>query len=170
MFNSSLCRLLQFVSVLSGVFFAVSSPAAETYTYDAAGRLTHVVYVDSSWITYTYDANGNITKIQSQAPTDVKDIGQISPIRPISISIDAITPNPTTAAAIVRYHITDDTRVVLSVVDAIGRESRVLDSRVFAGTHEVDLSVATRELTQGMYRIVLRAGVASDAKTLIVVR
>jgi len=33
---------------------------AETYTYDAAGRLTGVTYADSSSITYTYDANGNI--------------------------------------------------------------------------------------------------------------
>ncbi|HHM04270.1 MAG TPA: hypothetical protein ENJ19_00820 [Gammaproteobacteria bacterium] len=39
---------------------SLTPPAsAETYTYDAAGRLTGVTYDDGSAIAYRYDANGN---------------------------------------------------------------------------------------------------------------
>ena len=46
-----------------------------TYTYDDAGRLTKVMYADSSTIEYTYDDNGNILTMkgtpaeQNEAPT-----------------------------------------------------------------------------------------------------
>jgi len=48
------------------VFFIAThiTPAnAETYTYDAAGRLTSVTYDDGSSITYTYDNTGNILEL-----------------------------------------------------------------------------------------------------------
>jgi YD repeat-containing protein len=39
---------------------SASHASAETYTYDATGRLTSVTYDDGSSIVYTYDATGNI--------------------------------------------------------------------------------------------------------------
>jgi len=43
-----------------GVLLGASmSCLAETYSYDAAGRLTGVVYDDGSSLSYQYDANGN---------------------------------------------------------------------------------------------------------------
>jgi YD repeat-containing protein len=43
--------------ILSGLTVA----SADTYTYDAYGRLTGVTYSDGSSISYTYDAAGNRT-------------------------------------------------------------------------------------------------------------
>lgn len=42
---------------------------ADTYTYDAYGRLTGVTYSDGSSITYAYDSAGNRTTVtQTAAP------------------------------------------------------------------------------------------------------
>ena len=38
-----------------------SSASAQTYSYDAAGRLTRVTYAGGRTTTYTYDAAGNLT-------------------------------------------------------------------------------------------------------------
>jgi len=51
--------------LLRAAFLALllSLPAishAETYSYDAAGRLTGVTYANGSSISYSYDANGNL--------------------------------------------------------------------------------------------------------------
>lgn len=48
-------------------------PGRISYQYDAAGRLTKVLYADSSFIQYVYDRNGNLLSITSssinKAPT-----------------------------------------------------------------------------------------------------
>lgn len=48
-------------------------PGRINYQYDSAGRLTKVLYADSSFIQYTYDRNGNLLSIASsginKAPT-----------------------------------------------------------------------------------------------------
>jgi YD repeat-containing protein len=42
---------------------------ADTYTYDALGRLTGVTYADGSSISYAYDSAGNRTTVtQTVAP------------------------------------------------------------------------------------------------------
>lgn len=50
-------------------------PGRVDYQYDAAGRLTKVLYADSSFIQYVYDRNGNLLSITSsgmnKAPTAV---------------------------------------------------------------------------------------------------
>lgn len=54
---------------LAGVIFKDAALAAESYTYDAYGRLTSVTYSDGSSVTYTYDAAGNrLTVAQAAAP------------------------------------------------------------------------------------------------------
>ena len=60
---------LLFVCLCSGAAFA------ETYTYDAAGRLTGVTYPDGSSITYVLDGNGNLTTIAQNEPPDSDDDG-----------------------------------------------------------------------------------------------
>ena len=50
------------------LLFAPGTALAETYTYDAAGRLTNVTYDDGTSITYTYDNNGNILTIGDAPP------------------------------------------------------------------------------------------------------
>ncbi len=39
--------------------------AAETYRYDAVGRLVEVGYETNSFVRYSYDANGNIVQVQA---------------------------------------------------------------------------------------------------------
>ena len=41
---------------------------ADTYQYDALGRLIGVVYSDGSTIAYTYDAAGNRTVVTQTSP------------------------------------------------------------------------------------------------------
>jgi len=59
-----------------GLLFVLLLPAAvsaETYTYDAAGRLTGMTYADGSGITYSYDNNGNILNKTIAAAGTVAD-------------------------------------------------------------------------------------------------
>ncbi len=57
------------------VFGLYDGVLAETYTYDAVGRLTSVAYGDGSSMTYTYDPNGNLLSIIAAGCTDVDDDG-----------------------------------------------------------------------------------------------
>jgi YD repeat-containing protein len=57
-------------AVLGAAIFIVSfsllttgSASAETYSYDAMGRVVQVVTDDGHTITYTYDAAGNRTSV-----------------------------------------------------------------------------------------------------------
>jgi YD repeat-containing protein len=161
---------LRLTCLLCFLYLSQTAHAAETYTYDAAGRLTHVVYADSSWITYTYDANGNITKINSHAHVQDTTAVREGVGSPVDIGIDAIIPNPTTRDAVVRFHMAANARVTLCLVDEVGREWMVIDERRAAGEHAVDLSGVTRALVQGVYRVVLRAGASSTSRTFVLVR
>ena len=54
------------------MIFASTTVFAETYTYDAAGRLTGVSYDDGSHITYKYDANSNLLAVETSVPSSLK--------------------------------------------------------------------------------------------------
>lgn len=57
-------KLTALISALGGVLAALGlagAAAADTYTYDALGRLTQVVTANNVTITYTYDNAGNRT-------------------------------------------------------------------------------------------------------------
>ena len=57
------------VAAALAVLMAVSGAAlADTYEYDAHGRLTKVTFSDGSSITYTYDAAGNRTVVVQATP------------------------------------------------------------------------------------------------------
>ncbi|MBC8037212.1 MAG: RHS repeat protein [Rhizobiales bacterium] len=45
----------------------IASANADTYTYDALGRLKSVTYSDGSTITYAYDPAGNRTTLTQTA-------------------------------------------------------------------------------------------------------
>jgi YD repeat-containing protein len=49
--------------VFIGVMMAAACLHAESYSYDAAGRLTGVIYDNGSSITYAYDANSNLASV-----------------------------------------------------------------------------------------------------------
>ena len=92
-------KMLFLYVMLAGMAFALPGTAfAETYTYDAAGRLTGVTYDDGSTITYTYDSRGNrlqLTRttvgpdIMVAPPTHdfgAVDVGNVSTSQTITIS------------------------------------------------------------------------------------
>lgn len=54
------------LTCLSSPFLSISAKA-DTYAYDAQGRLTSVIYTAGGTVTYTYDAAGNRTA-QVKAP------------------------------------------------------------------------------------------------------
>lgn len=52
-----------------GLSMAASAALADTYSYDALGRLISVTFADGSSITYAYDSAGNrATLTQTAAP------------------------------------------------------------------------------------------------------
>jgi len=53
--------------VLLGLGSLLTTAKADTYTYDAQGRLTSVTYTAGGSVTYTYDDAGNRT-VQVKAP------------------------------------------------------------------------------------------------------
>ncbi|MFP6655269.1 MAG: hypothetical protein VCB25_06555, partial [Myxococcota bacterium] len=58
------------------VLGAATSAVAETYHYDAAGRLTQVVYPGGSSIGYGYDSRGNLlSRLASAAGSDTDGDG-----------------------------------------------------------------------------------------------
>ena len=61
--------------VLALGLFCSAPASAETYEYDAAGRLTKTVFDDGSMITYTYDAAGNRINTTRTTVTPAPDGG-----------------------------------------------------------------------------------------------
>jgi YD repeat-containing protein len=60
--HTSIGRFLERAVVLLGVLLALAPRApAQTFKYDAAGRLTQVTYPGGTTVAYAYDANGNLT-------------------------------------------------------------------------------------------------------------
>lgn len=56
----------KFISYLAILFIGIllcgnACAASATYTYDALGRVTQVLYDNGTKIVYTYDSAGNIT-------------------------------------------------------------------------------------------------------------
>ena len=73
MSNSRKETFLRLTAILFGLaammLSQIVSADADTYTYDALGRLKTVTFADGSTITYAYDSAGNRTTLtQTAAP------------------------------------------------------------------------------------------------------
>ena len=62
-------RRLAIASCVAGLLLAVAPVPADTYQYDAAGRLLSVEYGSGKAIGYTYDGAGNLTSLTVQNAT-----------------------------------------------------------------------------------------------------
>ena len=78
--NKPIKRIILLLGLLAVIAFGWNGTAfAETYTYDAQGRLTTVVYDDGSSIAYTYDAAGNLTQRQIMVNSPPSGFDLVSP-------------------------------------------------------------------------------------------
>ena len=113
---------------MTAFILAVSvSPAraAETYAYDALGRLTDVAYDNGGSIHYTYDPNGNLLSIiTSLAPTAVEGGGA-----PLEFALGPSTPNPGSGSRSIAFSIAARGHVTLRVFDVSGRVVTTLYDR-----------------------------------------
>ena len=99
--------------------------AAETYQYDAIGRLTDAAYDNGGSIHYTYDANGNLLSIvTSLAATAVEGAGA-----PLQFALGPSTPNPGSGARSIAFSIAARGHVTLRVFDVAGRAVATLFDR-----------------------------------------
>jgi uncharacterized protein (TIGR03382 family) len=55
---------------LMSMLVAAGSAWAESYEYDAAGRLTKVTYADGKTIDYRYDSSGNVVELEADPPLE----------------------------------------------------------------------------------------------------
>jgi len=120
-------------AVLGVALWSATALAAETYTYDAMGRLTDVAYQDGSQIHYTYDANGNLLAIVSSPETE----GVGDKPSPVAFALGPTRPNPGSGPRDLVFSIPTSGHVTLRVFDVGGREVVTLvDHDLSAGRHE----------------------------------
>jgi len=124
-------------------FIAASlSLAAQQYSYDAAGRLTKVIYSNGLETRYTYDKNGNITN----AKTDI--INGVDEGTTQTLSLTA-SPNPANERVVLGMKDLEGERADINVVSSSGevvlRVSRVIQNG--------ECTIDTRALASGVYNI-----------------
>jgi len=136
---------------------ATSALAAETYQYDAIGRLTDVAYANGGSIHYTYDPNGNVLSIVTSLATAVdQETGS-----PLQFALGPTTPNPGSGARDLAFTIPTQGRVTLRVFGVGGREvATLVDRDLPAGRQSV------RFLTDGWANGVYYYRLALGARTL----
>jgi YD repeat-containing protein len=108
--------LLAWVAALGLALGPVPARAAETYQYDAMGRLTDVAYANGGSLHYAYDSNGNILSVTTSLATGVDAGGP-----QLSFSLGPVTPNPGRGARDLVFAIPARGHVSLRVFDAMGR-------------------------------------------------
>ena len=119
---------------LALAFSSATAIAAETYQYDAIGRLTDVAYANGGSLHYTYDANGNILSIVTSLATAVDGTSGA----PLQFTLGPTTPNPGSGARDLNFTIPSQGHVTLRVFDVAGREvSTLVDRELPAGRQNV---------------------------------
>jgi YD repeat-containing protein len=116
--------LLAAATVLSLALWAMPARAAETYQYDAMGRITDVAYANGGMLHYTYDANGNILSVITSLATGV-DAGGPS----LQFSLGPTSPNPGSGRRDLVFSIPTAGHVTLRVFDVMGRQVATLVDR-----------------------------------------
>lgn len=127
------------------VWRASPAIAAESYVYDALGRMTDVTYANGSSIHYTYDANSNVLSVVTSLATAVEESDS-----PLSFRLGPVTPNPGSGARNLTFSIPTSGHVTLRVFDVAGREVATLMDRDLPAGH-YGAEFATDRWADGVY-------------------
>lgn len=137
--------------------------AAESYEYDAIGRLHRTVYANGGTIEYNYDGRGNIISIVRSLNATAVEPGTV----PARFALGRATPNPGSGAMVFSFSLPQRERAILRVFDVAGRLVATLaDGTYAAGTHVV--RVSTPGWAGGVYLYRLQAGGLSATRKLVV--
>ena len=132
---------------------------AQQYSYDAAGRLTKVIYSNGLETRYTYDKNGNIVAIKTDVINSVEENAKQT------LMLTA-TPNPATDNIVLRMEDRNNERVDINVVNSAGvvvlRMSRVVQNN--------ECTIDVRALASGAYTLQCESGSMRGAQKIVVAR
>ena len=82
-----------------------------------------------------------------------------------------ISPNPTSQTTEIRYHITDNCNIKLSLVNLLGQEIAVIDEGFkIAGSYNSEFRIQNSELPNGMYFVRLLAGGKVETEKMIILK
>jgi YD repeat-containing protein len=138
--------------------------AAETYQYDAIGRLTDMAYANGGSLHYTYDANGNVLSETTSLATAVEDASA-----PLRFSLGPATPNPGGSIRNLYFTLPARAHVTLRVFDVAGRlKATLVDHDHDAGRH--DVRFFTERWATGVYYYRLESAGRVRAGRLVVLR
>ncbi len=115
-------------AAFTAVLLAPANAAAESYAYDAIGRMTTVTYDNGGSIHYTYDANGHILSIATSLGTTAVGGG---PQAPLQFALGRAAPNPGWGPMAIPFTIPSRGRATLRVFDASGRLVATLADGLF---------------------------------------
>jgi len=157
-------RSVALLATLAAALFAAPVRAAESYQYDAQGRLTDVAYQNGSSFHYSYDPNGNILSVVTSLATAVDEGGA-----PLRFALGPMTPNPGSGPRNLTFTIPSAAHVYLRVFDVSGREvATLVDHDLPAGIHQIRF--VTEGWAAGVYYYRLNAGAAAKTGKMVVVR
>jgi len=152
------------LTALAVALSAVPTRAAETYQYDAQGRLTDIAYQNGGSFHYSYDANGNIISVVTSLATAVDEAGA-----PLRFALGPMTPNPGSGPRNITFMIPSSAHITLRVFDVSGREvATLVDHDLPAGRHQVRFF--TEGWAAGVYYYRLNMGAAAKTGKMVVVR
>lgn len=143
----------------------------ETYTYDAANRLTNVAYSTGYQIEYAYDANSNPL---SRTVIEVDVTSLEGDEVPGTFALEANYPNPFNPSTVIRYQLPQAVQVRIDVFNVLGQRVRTLvAAEQAAGRYEVvwnGLDEGQQPTASGVYLYRMQAGSFIETRTMLLVK
>lgn len=143
----------------------------ETYSYDAANRLTRVSYTTGYQIDYAYDANSNPL---SRTVSQVNVTSVAGDELPGTFALEANYPNPFNPSTLIRYQLPEAAQVRIAVFNVLGQRVRTLvATEQAAGRYEVvwnGLDDGQQATASGVYLYRMEAGPFIETRTMLLVK
>lgn len=148
-------RLLLIVILLVLGLLVARGQTRERITYDDAGRIATVTYIQGSQalrLRYDYDARGNITRTHSELVAGVSE-------EPVAGAPHVtVYPNPSSQHVVIEASLPDGTEADVTIRSGDGKV--VVQERTVAassGTLSLDVDADAHALASGTYRVTIVA-------------